>query len=152
MWTEVLIATIKKVSAGRDNEKRPPKPCGNGGQVASSVALRKNLEGGCGDAHKGRVGVDARSGAGLAHGGPCGDPQHGNSGEIGPACTRQPSDVLRPVCKALLPLWRRPCGHIARCQGEQGQTARRRVSQPAKASARLAVASITSARVGRASS
>jgi hypothetical protein len=41
-----------------------------------------------------RVGVDTRSGAGLAHGGPCGDPQHGNSGQIGPARPCQPSDVL----------------------------------------------------------
>lgn len=35
------------------------------------MALRKNLEGRRHDAHKGRVRVDARSGAGLAHGGHC---------------------------------------------------------------------------------
>jgi hypothetical protein len=40
----------------------------------------------------------------LAHGGPGGDPQHGYSGEIGPSCPCQPSDVLRPVCKPWLAL------------------------------------------------
>ena len=39
--------------------------------------LRKNVEGRRHDAHKGAVGIDTRSGAGLAHGGTCGDPQHG---------------------------------------------------------------------------
>ncbi|SDE89384.1 hypothetical protein SAMN04488117_101635 [Celeribacter baekdonensis] len=36
--------------------KRPPKPCGNGGQVASVVALRKNLKGRRHDAHNQAVG------------------------------------------------------------------------------------------------
>lgn len=80
----------------------------------------------------GRVGVDTRSGAGLAHGGPCGDPQHGNRREIGPSCPCKPSDVLRPVCKALLAFQRGPCRHIPRCQREQGRTARRRFRQHAK--------------------
>ncbi len=48
------------------------------------------------------VGVDTRSGAGLAHGGPCGDPLHGYSREIGPSC---------PASQARVPRCRSPCGH-----------------------------------------
>lgn len=46
--------------------------------------------------------------------------------KIGPSCPCKPSDVLRPVCKALLPLWRGPYGQVARRKGQQGRTARRR--------------------------
>ena len=38
----------------------------------------------------------------------------------------QPGDMLRPACKPWLAFRRRPSGHIARCEGEQGQTSRRR--------------------------
>lgn len=56
----------------------------------------RSLESGGRYPHKGHVGVDTRSGAGLAHGGPCGDPQHGlpaatasaAAAEIGPDCPR----------------------------------------------------------------
>ena len=57
------------------NEAAPPKVR----QLFRSSFRERSGERGCGDAHKRRVGVDTRSGAGLAQGGPCGDPQHGDS-------------------------------------------------------------------------
>jgi hypothetical protein len=74
-----------------------------------------------GDAHNIAVGVDTRSGAGLAH--RLARSDRDNRREARPA----PASQERPVRQPWLPLWRRPCGHIARRKGQQGQTARRRV-------------------------
>lgn len=85
--------------------------------------IRRRLRGCPQGARRGRYPQRCRLGAWWPLRRPAARQQRGNRAV---SCPCQPSDVLRPVCKALLPLWRGPCGHIARCQGEQGQTARRR--------------------------
>jgi hypothetical protein len=81
------------------------------------------------DAHNIAVGVDTRSGAGLAH--RLARSDRDNRREA-PPCPCKPSDVQRPVRQPWLPLWRRPCGHIARRKGDspQARPGARRQARP----------------------
>jgi len=105
------------------NEKDPRNLAATGASCFL-LALRKirKLRRGC---PQGARRGDTRSCAGLAHGGPCGEPQHGNSGEIG--VLPLPAKRRAAPCRQAVPApLARPMWAHARRKGEQGQTARRR--------------------------
>lgn len=104
------------------NLKNDPRNLSATGVRCFLVALGRSKSG-CGDAHNSAVGVDTRSGAGFAHRLARSDRDDRREA---PSCPCKPNDVLRPVCKPWLALWRGPCGQVARRKAEQGQTARRR--------------------------